>query len=92
MKMRATYVLTEEYVETWNDDSTGTVSAIVDIDYMRKTFTVRPASFDNNLDFKFRHPNECYAMAELFIRIAALMDEELPPQNFVRAPVSHFLC
>lgn len=68
-------MLSEEYGEN------GTATIIVDIDYVRRMFTVKPASFENNPEFKFRNANECYATAELFMNAAALVNRELAPQT-----------
>lgn len=81
MKTKGTFMLSEEYGEIGNDNGTGTATVVVDIDYLRKTFTVKPSSFENNPEFKFRNANECYATAELFMNAAALVNRELAPQT-----------
>ena len=77
MKTKGTFILSEDYEETGNDDSTGTTSVVVDIDYVRKTFTVKPCSFENNPEFKFKDLNECFAVASLFMSAMSLVEREL---------------
>lgn len=76
MKTKGTFILSEDYEETGNDDGIGTTSVVVDIDYLRKTFTVKPGSFENNPEFKFKDLNECFAVASLFMSTMSLVERE----------------
>ena len=76
MKTKGTFILSEDYEETGNDDGIGTTSVVVDIDYLRKTFTVKPGSFENNPEFKFKDLNECFAVATLFTSAMSLVERE----------------
>lgn len=76
MKTKGTFILSEEYEETGNDDGIGTTSVVVDIDYLRKTFTIKPGSFENNPEFKFKDLNECFAVASLFMSTMSLVERE----------------
>ena len=79
MKTKGTFILSEDYEETGNDDGIGTTSVVVDIDYLRKTFTVKPGSFENNPEFKFKDWNECFAVSSLFMSAVSLVQRELSP-------------
>ena len=75
MKTKGTFILTEGF----GGDEGGSISVVVDIDYLRKTFTVKPSAYEYFPDFKFKYIDECFAMAELFNKIPLLIDDELSP-------------
>lgn len=76
MKTKGTFILSEDYEKTGNDDGIWTTSVIVEIDYLRKTFTVKPDSFENDPEFKFKDLNECFAVASLFMMSMSLVERE----------------
>jgi hypothetical protein len=76
MKTKGTFILSEDYEKTGKDDGIWTTSVIVDIDYLRKTFTIKPDSFENDPEFKFKDSNECFAVASLFMSAMSLVERE----------------
>ena len=82
MKTKGTFILSEDYEETGNDDGIGTTSGCCGHRLSQEdVYLLKPGSFENNPEFKFKDWNECFAVSSLFMSAVSLVQRELAPQT-----------